>query len=604
MNKSQWMVPPLLIDPETVERIEVVKGAGSVLYGSEAIGGVVNIITKKGSEKPFGAVISSAYNSGTSGYEGSLGLYGSVGGAYYRITGSYSDQGERETPDGALKESDSQMQSVSGVLGYKNKQFDAGVIVETYKVEADVPPLLVMGAPFDLNLPEWSREKVGVYADFKDITDFFAKVHIDSYYQKTFKDFRQYTERPLLQGPKAGGPKAGRPKAGGQNAGRPRAGGPKAGGPKMGGHMGMRPMMIGSNLHTDNDQKTYAINAQVDMLPGSSHYVIGGVSFSNDTLDAETDISFTMPFIPSMNSFQEASINTWAVYLQDEWSLTDDVVFTFGVRETWVESELEKANDPRIKPGTISDSHPAFSAGVTWNSTENLTLRSIFSQGYRFPDLGKLFIGTRHGGSTTLPNQDLDPETSNNFELGARYDDNRLKVDLALFYNMAENYINRQPFGPGVYRYENVDKAKTIGMEMWVGYRFDTYNLMPYLNGTIMRRQYEDGMHSTWDTDTPLFSGRVGVRYERALASKPADVWADLYLRGAGEAEEEIAAGTVITTDGWMTTNFAIGINWGENDEWKASLNFNNIFDERYVTAQNALVEAGMHVIARLSFSF
>lgn len=58
---------PLLIDPGMVDRIEVVRGPASVLYGAKALGGVVNIITKKGGDEPIRGHLSSSYSSATKG---------------------------------------------------------------------------------------------------------------------------------------------------------------------------------------------------------------------------------------------------------------------------------------------------------------------------------------------------------------------------------------------------------------------------------------------------------------------------------------------------------------------------------------------------------
>lgn len=49
---------PLMIDPSQIERIEVIKGPSSVLYGSDALGGAINIITKKGGADGFHADVS------------------------------------------------------------------------------------------------------------------------------------------------------------------------------------------------------------------------------------------------------------------------------------------------------------------------------------------------------------------------------------------------------------------------------------------------------------------------------------------------------------------------------------------------------------------
>lgn len=59
----------LLIDESALERVEVVKGPYSVLYGSQAIGGIVNFITKKGGDKLASGVVKAVYNSATAGWK-------------------------------------------------------------------------------------------------------------------------------------------------------------------------------------------------------------------------------------------------------------------------------------------------------------------------------------------------------------------------------------------------------------------------------------------------------------------------------------------------------------------------------------------------------
>src|SRR5690606_8445292 len=59
-GSSSWNA----IDPATIERIEVVRGAASSLYGSDAIGGVINIITRKdGQDRPLSAWTNMGYGS-------------------------------------------------------------------------------------------------------------------------------------------------------------------------------------------------------------------------------------------------------------------------------------------------------------------------------------------------------------------------------------------------------------------------------------------------------------------------------------------------------------------------------------------------------------
>ncbi|SHH22824.1 TonB-dependent receptor domain-containing protein [Pollutimonas bauzanensis] len=115
------------IDPATIERIEIVRGAASSLYGSDAIGGVVNIITQKpGEDRPLSAWGNIGYGSyGT--FKSSAGLSGAQDGWDYALSSSMADSSGFSATNAANTlsyhpDSDGYTQhSLSGSLGYRWK---------------------------------------------------------------------------------------------------------------------------------------------------------------------------------------------------------------------------------------------------------------------------------------------------------------------------------------------------------------------------------------------------------------------------------------------------------------------------------------------------
>ena len=61
---------------------------------------------------------------------------------------------------------------------------------------------------------------------------------------------------------------------------------------------------------------------------------------------------------------------------------------------------------------------PVFRAGMSWRAGRESYIRASYGQGYRFPTIAEKYIRTNSGGLGVFPNQDLKPETSWNMEIG------------------------------------------------------------------------------------------------------------------------------------------------------------------------------------------
>jgi len=560
----------LLIDVSSIERVEVIKGPASVLYGSEAIGGAINIITKKGGKKPISGTVTATYNSGTDGFDNSLAFYGSKNGIYYRAEGSTSKHGDRTDSDSDdIDNTSFENKSYRVLMGYKKDKFDIGVEHASFRSDNEVRTGIENNPAFSLNmdLPQWNRSKTSAHAELKKLGKVLSKVRLDVYRQYTFKKF--HNDMGMVK------------------------------------QMGPMTMNMKSLSKTENDMKSTGVNFQADMNLSETNLLVAGFEYASEDLDVhDRKMSFGQKVFSFYDS--KAKQESKSLFVQDEQMIGDNVILSGGVRYVVADTKLSDTNNPSYTKDSSDTKGFVGSVSVVYTGIKNSSLRALYSRGYRTPNLQQLYMGTSHGGRTpTYSNPELDPETSDNFEVGFRYDNKAFDLDASLFYNSSKDYITTTAYNVGgqdARKFDNVDKAKTTGLELVAGY--SVANFRPYTTATFLHRKYESETLSTSKTGQPKYFGRLGLKYGKTF--KKSFFSADTYVRYAGDAEEELSSGSTDKTDGYTTLNLKLNGGFKLNDGRNVTLTAEllNLTNKEYNIALSPLEEPGRHFILKAAFDF
>lgn len=566
---------PILVDPSQIERIEVIKGPASVLYGSDAIGGAVNIITKKGGRKPFEGYVTGGLDTSASGKTLAGGVAGHVNGWSYRINGSVEDFGELDTPVGKVENTEFTSRSGSLFLAYDiNENIQVGGTFDTYDLESksanQIGILEGSMRDFYVDIPEWKRSKGALFVDMKNLTDNLVRLRLDTFYQKTTKEM--------------------------ENLVQPTA------------------MPLSMQNWADNDLRQTGFSVQSDWQLGE-HYLVAGYEYSHDDLDAQSRFTMAGGMMDTRESY-DAKQETHSVYASAESPVTDEFTLNYGVRYTWVSGEATMKGQehgmgggaPYGEKNDASDGHAVFNLGAVWRVLDDVALRASWAQGYRYPTMQELYITTQMGGGIAYANPDLKPETSDNFEVGVRWESERVSLDAALFYNMADDYITDVTVGTsGMYsqitRFMNVGEATTYGLETTLSYALP-YDLEPYVNLTLMRRKFEQNGISTYDSGTPEITSRLGVKWtpEWNGLHIRTDAYAD--VMSASDSSNLDPTDEEITHIGGATTfNLTGGVSFGKDDAYALDAGFYNIFDKKY-TKSGSLYEPGRYFAVKFNAKF
>jgi len=204
-------------------------------------------------------------------------------------------------------------------------------------------------------------------------------------------------------------------------------------------------------------------------------------------LPAPMDFTDTFPFT------RKATRQIWALYLQDEWNITDDIDVTVGVRYD---------HFPRFG----STTNPRF--GLIWRFVEDAQLKLLFATAFRAPSFQELFL---INNPVVIGNPSLDPEKVDTFEIGLGYNiTEHIRCNVNYFYNRIRDRIFPVPGNPPV-QFGNTGGARINGVEAELKADFGNNNYF-YANYT-----YQDAEETSTRSrlaDVPIHKANFGINID------------------------------------------------------------------------------------------
>ena len=184
-------------------------------------------------------------------------------------------------------------------------------------------------------------------------------------------------------------------------------------------------------------------------------------------------------------AFPVTDFTLGGIFLSDEITLFDGALTLFpALRFDFY--DLNPTDDPLLttfNPQGQSDSRLSPKFGATVRLADDVILFGNYAQGFLAPTPSQVnnFFEFIAGGYTSIPNPDLRPETSESFEVGARYVGDIFSLQVTGFRGDYDNFINQQvisgsftPQNPAIFQFVNFAGARIEGIEARAEMRLDS----------------------------------------------------------------------------------------------------------------------------------
>jgi len=204
----------------------------------------------------------------------------------------------------------------------------------------------------------------------------------------------------------------------------------------------------------------------------ANHALAFGYHYDNYFLDNESYSTLNWRD-GSATSFANAfagKTQTQALYAQDAWRFLPRWKFVYGVRyEDWRAYDGSQAlPGTRVALANASEQHFSPKASLSFDVSDDLTLRASVGRAYRFPTVSELFQGQINGSSIVNNNPNLKPEDDLSKELTAEWAHWNGIFRFSLFQDDVKNTIFSQTDTtviPNVTNFQNIGKVRSRGVE-------------------------------------------------------------------------------------------------------------------------------------------
>ncbi len=222
----------------------------------------------------------------------------------------------------------------------------------------------------------------------------------------------------------------------------------------------------------ETENESWFSELRADLPVGRAHTLTVGTSYRKDTSDTN---DYDVPFYRSFSGkgastfYSGGSSKTWAAFIQDEWRILDPLTIYAGLRyDSWKVYD-GASGDPGAQSYYASNTESEISPKVSavWRILDDTSLKASVGHAFRPPNLYELFRTWTSYGTLYQSNPDLDPETVWTYEMGVDqyFFDKRTKISLTGYRNDIKDLIYYQVIGSTKLR-SNAGEARTYGLEL------------------------------------------------------------------------------------------------------------------------------------------